>query len=137
MMAGGGIFKNTRSRDDPALAPALSYMHDYLGYATETLRTSIDGEGASKSDSDSLHAKLKFVEDCAYQAPRDGGPGDGHALERVHRRVREGQDPGLSIPVVALDETLAEADAGIGSPAGGKGKGKGRSKPEGSAGAVA
>eukprot|EP00854_Cymbomonas_tetramitiformis_P034030 gene34030-biopygen4820 len=31
------------------------------------LRASLDGEGASKSDADSLRAKLKFVEDCVYQ----------------------------------------------------------------------
>ncbi|KAK3256187.1 hypothetical protein CYMTET_34663 [Cymbomonas tetramitiformis] len=35
------------------------------------LRTSIDGEGASKSDSDSLRAKLKFIEDCVYQGTQD------------------------------------------------------------------
>eukprot|EP00854_Cymbomonas_tetramitiformis_P011471 gene11471-biopygen11778 len=30
------------------------------------LRASIDGEGVSKTDADSLRAKLKFVEDCVY-----------------------------------------------------------------------
>ncbi|KAK3287272.1 hypothetical protein CYMTET_5204 [Cymbomonas tetramitiformis] len=93
------------------LAPALSYMHDYLAYVTETvdglakvhysadeaierlkrvensihgvfsllcnrytvlqLRAAIDGDGASKADSDSLRAKLKFVEDCVYQGAED------------------------------------------------------------------
>ncbi|KAK3284798.1 hypothetical protein CYMTET_7563 [Cymbomonas tetramitiformis] len=116
------------------LAPALSYMHDYLSYVTETvnglsrtlysadetverlkkmensihgvfsllcnhftvlhLRASIDGEGASKSDSDSLHVNLKFVEECVYQGTEDLVTDtllmeyiDGHAPHGVHRRA--------------------------------------------------
>ncbi|KAK3283879.1 hypothetical protein CYMTET_8444 [Cymbomonas tetramitiformis] len=167
------------------LAPALSYMHDYLTYVTEAvdglskmlysagkpverikrvensihgvysllcnrftvlqLRASIDAEGASKLDWDSLRAKLKFVEDCVYQRMDDLVTDT--LLNKYIDEFERGKNKAslyAKMKSVALTETGTGRGAGRGagrgwceewkeqSPAGGTGKGCG--KPAGSAG---
>ncbi|KAK3234393.1 hypothetical protein CYMTET_55335 [Cymbomonas tetramitiformis] len=171
------------------LAPALSYMHDYLSYVTETvdgltkthysaeeaverlkrvensihgvysllcnrftvlqLCAAIDGEGAGKSDSDSLRTKLKFVEDCVYQGTEDLVT-DTLLKEYIDEFERGKNKASLyaNMKNAALAETGGRGGGRGGkggwrddkkeqSPAGGKGKGKGRGKPSGNAGADA
>ncbi|KAK3263150.1 hypothetical protein CYMTET_28030 [Cymbomonas tetramitiformis] len=99
------------------------------------LRASIDGEGASKSDSDSLHAKLKFVEDCVYQGAEDLVT-DMLLKEYIDEFERENRAfLYADMKSAALAETGNARGGGRGagkgwheekqSPAGGKGKGKG------------
>ncbi|KAK3234412.1 hypothetical protein CYMTET_55354 [Cymbomonas tetramitiformis] len=112
------------------------------------LRASLDGEGASKSDADSLRAKLKFVEDCVYQGT------EGLVTHSLLKEYLDEFDKGKNKAVMyanmkhaALVETGNTRGGGRGvggrwrdekkeqSPAGGKGKGKGRGKPLGNDGA--
>ncbi|KAK3276373.1 hypothetical protein CYMTET_15544 [Cymbomonas tetramitiformis] len=105
------------------------------------LRASLDGEGASKSDADSLRAKLKFVEDCVYQSS------EGLVTDSLLKEYLDEFDKGkhkaamyANMKLAALVETGNTRGGGRGadgcwrdekkeqSPAGGKGKGKGRGK---------
>ncbi|KAK3248585.1 hypothetical protein CYMTET_41953 [Cymbomonas tetramitiformis] len=54
------------------LTPALAFLHDILTYAEDTVDgASIDAEGASKSDTDFMRAKVKFLEGCVHQGTED------------------------------------------------------------------
>ncbi|KAK3251764.1 hypothetical protein CYMTET_38906 [Cymbomonas tetramitiformis] len=121
-------------------------------YTVLQLRAAIDGEGASKADSDSFRAKLKFVEDCVYQGTED------LVIDTLVQEYIDEFEPGknkaslyANMKSAALAETGGAHGGGRGgkgdkgwrddkkeqNPAGGKGKGKGRGKASGNAGADA
>ncbi|KAK3248871.1 hypothetical protein CYMTET_41677 [Cymbomonas tetramitiformis] len=104
------------------------------------LRASIHGEGASKADSDSLRAKLKFVEDCVYQGTEDLVTDT--PLKEYIDEFEGGKNKAslyANMKSAALAETGNTHAGGRGAgkgwredkqrPTGGKGKGKGRGKP--------
>ncbi|KAK3266046.1 hypothetical protein CYMTET_25309 [Cymbomonas tetramitiformis] len=113
------------------------------------LRASIDGEGVSKSDADSLRAKLKFVEDCVYNST------EGLVTDTLLKEYLAEFDKGKNkAAMYANTKHAAQVEMGNAkgggrgqrwsddkkehSPAGGKGKGKGgRGKPTGGAAADA
>eukprot|EP00854_Cymbomonas_tetramitiformis_P034136 gene34136-biopygen15828 len=114
------------------------------------LRASLDGEGASKADAESLRAKLKFVEDCVYQSS------EGLVTDSLLKEYLDEFDKGknkaamyANMKHAALVETGNTRGGGRGagagwrdekkeqSPAGGKGKGKDRGNPTGNTGADA
>ncbi|KAK3238207.1 hypothetical protein CYMTET_51771 [Cymbomonas tetramitiformis] len=101
------------------------------------LRASLDGEGASKADADSLRAKLKFVEDCVYECT------EGLVTDYLLKEYLDEFDKGKNKAAIyanmkhaALVETGNARGGGRGAgarwrdekkeqrPAGGKGKGK-------------
>ncbi|KAK3289776.1 hypothetical protein CYMTET_2811 [Cymbomonas tetramitiformis] len=92
-------------------------------YTVLQLRAAIDGDGASKADSDSLRAKLKFVQDCVYQGAED------LVTDTLLKEYIDEFDRGKN------KASLYEKEEQ--NPTGGKGKGKGRGKPTGYAGADA
>ncbi|KAK3278965.1 hypothetical protein CYMTET_13124 [Cymbomonas tetramitiformis] len=141
------------------LTPALSYFHDFHKHTenivskfddlekndlyNRLLRASIDREGVSRTDADSLRAKLKFVEDCVYSGT------EGLVTDTLLKEYLAEFDKGnnkaamyANIKQAALVETGNARGGGRGRwsddqkeqrPAGGKGKGKGRGKPSGGA----